>query len=50
MDRKTHWRVAFVATCLLALASTATWAGNGKVTGTVTDKASGTPLVSLHVA
>ncbi|MFP6591148.1 MAG: TonB-dependent receptor, partial [Candidatus Latescibacterota bacterium] len=50
MDRKTHWRDAFVATCLLALASTAAWAGNGKITGTVTDNASGTPLVSASIA
>ena len=50
MDRKTHWRDAFVATCLLALASTAVWAGNGKITGTVTDNTSGTPLVSASIA
>lgn len=49
MDRKTPWRVAFVATCLLALASTAAWAGNGKITGTVTDQASGTPLISASI-
>ena len=50
MDRKTHWRVAFVAMCLFALASTAAWAGNGKITGTVMDKASGEPLVSASIA
>ena len=49
MDRKTHWRAVFFATCLLALAGTA-WAGNGKITGTVTDQADGTPLVSASIA
>jgi hypothetical protein len=50
MDRKTPWRAALVAVCLLAFAATSAWAGNGKIAGTVTDKESGTPLISASVA
>ena len=47
MDRKIY---VLVAVCMLVVAVAPAWAGNGKISGAVTDKQSGDPLIRASIA